>query len=359
MLESSRTCRIYYFTGTGNSYFSAITISKMAEASGYKGFCSPVDSMRKNQISKPSAKDIVVLSFPTHGFSLPWHMFKFILKFPPGRSKLILVNNRAGMKMGKLFTPGISGIAILLPMFIMMLKAYRISALVPLDTPSNWISIHPGLRQKIIASIISRREEELKKVWKKVTDGNIYLPLKFFILLPIDILVAPISFGYIFFGRFVLARTYLADPGCDGCGICADRCPVSAIKMIGNRPWWTYRCESCMRCSNVCPKKAVNSSVPLMAIYTILLLAFIKTEPFLDSVKYISGISSLIAYDLIYYILMWIIVIAGSWIIYFLIFYLNQIPILGHVFAITTPMKFWRRYIAPGFRGKSIHHQTP
>ncbi|MEE4114929.1 MAG: EFR1 family ferrodoxin [Marinilabiliaceae bacterium] len=359
MIESGKSCRIYYLTGTGNSYFSASTISNLAEESGYNVLCSPVDSLRKKEISRASKNDIVVLCYPTHGFSLPWHMLKFVFKFPAGRAKFILVNNRAGMKMGKLFTPGLSGIAILLPMLLMLLKGYRISALVPLDTPSNWISIHPGLRQKIIESIISRRKTELEKAWRKVSLGKIYCPLKFLILLPLDILVVPISFGYMLFGRFLLARTYLADPGCDGCGICADRCPVSAIKMIGERPWWTYKCESCMRCSNVCPKKAVNSSVPLMAIYTILLLAVIKTEVFTIAVRYLSGLSSLVPYNLVYYLVIWIIVIAGSWIIYLPIHYLNRISLFGYFFAFTTPMKFWRRYIAPGFRGRSIRHQTP
>lgn len=351
MSESGISCDIYFFTGTGNSYQAAKYIYQRSEDSNFDSRIYDTDDLSNRGLWARKHDGIVCFAYPTHGFSLPWHMLKFIVRFPRGKGKLVLINNRAGMKMGKLFTPGISGIAMLLPALIMLLKGYRIKGFVPLDTPSNWISVHPGIRLKIVESIFEKRTAELNKMWQRLISGNKYFPVKFFVQLPLDIFLIPISLAYMFFGRFMLGRTYLADNRCDGCGICAARCPAAAIKMVNNRPWWTYKCESCMRCANVCPHKAVNSSIPLMVIYTLMLTWISKTGIFIDIHQFISGLLEIIPEKIIYYLLMWIATILFTWMFYVVLFYLNRLKAFNYLIALTTPMRFWRRYIAPGFKG--------
>ena len=36
-------------------------------------------------------------------------------------------------------------------------------------------------------------------------------------------------------------------------------CPVNAIITVSSQPFWTYRCESCMRCMNECPERAIET----------------------------------------------------------------------------------------------------
>ncbi len=352
MSESIASVNIFFMTGTGNSYWAATRISELAKESCDNVKISPADSKSIPSRHPDNNSSIIAFAYPTHGFSLPWHMLKFILRFPRGKGRVILINSRAGMKMGKIFTPGVSGLAILLPTIIMLLKGYRIHGLAPIDTPSNWISIHPGIRKKVVESIFRHRDAELSKLWNRLSNNKVFYPIKFFLLLPVDLFLIPVSLGYIFFGRFLLARTYLADQSCNGCGLCAERCPVGAIRMVNNRPWWTYRCESCMRCSNICPNKSVNSSVPLMVIYTILILKFGQGSYFTDIISSITSRLDFIPRDVVYYALLWIITILASWLLYAIIFWLNNLKLFNMLFAFTTPMKYWRRYIAPGFRGK-------
>jgi hypothetical protein len=49
------------------------------------------------------------------------------------------MNTRAGVKLGQLFLPGLSGIALLLAAVVLMAKGYSIAGMRPIDMPSNWL----------------------------------------------------------------------------------------------------------------------------------------------------------------------------------------------------------------------------
>jgi ferredoxin len=56
-------------------------------------------------------------------------------------------------------------------------------------------------------------------------------------------------------------RSFLANEKCNGCGICAQVCPVSDIEMVNDRPVWQNRCESCLACINWCPQEAIQGGL--------------------------------------------------------------------------------------------------
>jgi ferredoxin len=45
---------------------------------------------------------------------------------------------------------------------------------------------------------------------------------------------------------------------CVGCGLCAKRCPMSNIDIVGGRATPKNTCTRCYRCVNLCPKQAIT-----------------------------------------------------------------------------------------------------
>jgi ferredoxin len=81
----------------------------------------------------------------------------------------------------------------------------------------------------------------------------------------------PFGWLYSILGRRFLAMLYAADGSCDGCGICAARCPAGAITMRCRGPAkplpdWSYACEGCERCIKLCPKRAIQTSLARIGI---------------------------------------------------------------------------------------------
>ncbi len=246
---------IWYFSGTGNARFAAHKIQSNFQENGL-----PVDVYNiADKDSKPTSTGIntlIGICYPTHGFNAPPIVIKFVRNFPKGHSDLFLLNTRAGLKMSKLHISGLGGIALWLPALILWIKGFHPIGFRPLDMPSNWISLHPGLRRQAVESIHKTCTQTLVNFSKRIMQGKVVL--NGILWAPLDLLVLPVSILYYLFGRFALAKTFYANYKCNNCNFCIDECPVQAIIEKNGRPFWTAKCESCMHCMNVCPHRAID-----------------------------------------------------------------------------------------------------
>ena len=188
---------IYYFTGTGNALAAANWIAKVAIKKNINVEIQKITPSLQVQKLNISDNTLIGFCYPTHGFNAPPIVIDFLLRFPKLKNKVFLLNTRAGMKISKLFLPGLSGLAQLLPAIILSSKGYKTIGFQPMDLPSNWISIHPGLRQKVVDSIFERCKQKTKRFASKVLlDKKVYQGM---ISLPIDLLISPIALAYYFF----------------------------------------------------------------------------------------------------------------------------------------------------------------
>lgn len=342
---------VFYFSGTGNARRTAEWIADEAQKRELKTLLINIDHLSDPaQFFDDDNKTLVGFCAPTHGFNFPPVMLSFLWNFPKQRGNdVFIINTRAGMKISKLFVPGLGGLAQYFAALLLWLKGYKIKGMQPMDLPSNWISLHPGLRQKVVESIFERCEGISRKFANKLIDGkNIYKALWSF---PFDMAVAPIAFLYFIIGRFVIAKTFVATNNCTKCGLCVKQCPVNAIKMIRNRPYWTFSCESCMRCMNNCPERAIETaqsfSIAIWWIIVSVIAPWIISKVF--DLGWFTTFSSGTFTGILSDILTWLIGLTVIWLAYEAIHYLMRFKIFDHLVAYTsfTKYKFWRRYKVP------------
>ncbi|NCB07268.1 MAG: hypothetical protein EOM73_03790 [Bacteroidia bacterium] len=336
---------LYYFTGTGNARAAANWIARISNEKNIPVEIYQITPSLRPVLSEPKNNTLIGFCYPTHGFNAPPVVISFLMRFPKGNNRIFLLNTRAGMKLSKLFLPGLSGLAQLFPALLLLLKGYKIAGLQPMDLPSNWISLHPGLRTEVVASIFQRCKKITERFAEKILSGkNLYKGL---LSLPIDLLISPVSLAYYFLGRFVLAKTFIAGNSCNGCSVCEKECPVHAIEMKNGRPFWTFKCESCMHCMNRCPKRAIQT--PHLFVVLLWWLVFGILPLFI--VKNILGVTT---GDTSFYNLLFdaITIVTAFPVIFFsyrILHFLMKFRFFNRLITFTslTKFKFWRRYFAP------------
>lgn len=251
--------RLYYFSGTGNARNVATWLASAWRAHDRDVEVVDLASSERRELHV-GPDDEIGLASPTHGFNLPPITLNFVFAFPraPNKNRAFIVTTRAGVRLFGWCLPGISGVAQLLAALVLLLKGYRIVGMRPIDLPSNWISLHPGLSDQNVRALQERCAQITQRFAEKLLNGQ--RDFRALWDLPQDLLIAPLSFGYYVFGRFIFAKSFIASHGCDGCGVCVKQCPIRALEWRDQRPYWTWRCESCMRCMNHCPKRAIETA---------------------------------------------------------------------------------------------------
>lgn len=341
---------ILFSTGTGNSFRAA---SWMHEYANKNGICSRLLPMHSSEARgfKRGSSSLVGFVFPTHGFTAPWHIMKFVFKLPRGKgTHSYVMPTRAGTKLGKIFFPGLEGTAGYLISLLLFLKGYSVRGVLALDMPSNWIQVHPGFSRQSAEAIIARAKPIVSRYIDSIINGGTYFGGFVFLLL--GILLLPVSLGYVLVGRFGLAKLFFPSYSCNGCGICKDSCPHGGIEMRNKRPYWTFSCEACMRCMNYCPQQAVEASHAMLVFFC--WAQFLPVAALLfhgDGTSFFERVVQYAYIIILVYLSYWVLIL------------LNRVGVLNRVFTWTTFTKIFRRYHEPetelrDLKGGPVNHAS-
>jgi len=333
---------MYYMTGTGNSRRVAMFFSETASHIGKPLKVCPIEFAQRDGEVPTADGAWLGLVFPAHGFTAPYPMIRFAALLPRGNARAFVAVTRAGTKVGPWCLPGMEGTAAYLIALILVLKGYRMRGVQGFDMPSNWLALHWGISRANSECIIARTKPRAETFIQRVLSGRSHFGG--FICLAIGLVLAPVSFGYLVFARFILSKLFFATDRCTSCGQCAQSCPHHAIRMRGkpSRPYWTFSCESCMRCMAYCPTKAIEAQ-QLLAVA----MGQIVSIPLGTILLHRLVVTSFPGLGWVQIVLDYVAFLSLTWVTYWVFWWLNHVPVVRTFFAYATLTRWYRRYNEP------------
>lgn len=353
--------KLFYFSGTGNARNVARWMVETWQERGRQAEAIDLAKEGSDDV-QVGPDDEIGFASPTHGFNFPPITLAFLFAFPRTTygNRVFIINTRAGVRLFKVCFPGLSGVAQLLGAVVFLLKGYRVVGMRPIDLPSNWISLHPGLREENIRAIYERCEAVTRRCAQRLLDGQSDLRALYDLLQ--DLLIAPIAIGYYLVGRFFFAKSFIASATCDACGVCIKQCPVKAVRLMEGRPFWSHRCESCMRCINQCPKRAIETAHGFVAgflfFFNLIMLALIY--PALHPVAPVLSGAGFIA-KLARFVFETILMLSALFLSYRVLHRALRFRAIEQLTVLTslTHFGFWRRYRVPNVPIASTVRREP
>ncbi|MBY9007378.1 MAG: EFR1 family ferrodoxin [Candidatus Lokiarchaeota archaeon] len=260
------TTEIYYFSGTGNSFYIArelnqqipdtkiIPIAALLNGDSRSNVMVGMDEKDKKIKTKGNSVGFV---FPCHGLTIPIILRKFLKKINVKSSDYFFaIVTRGGTifrgfpkinkflkKQGKILN---ASFVINMGTNDPKLKSFS----VPSDEELKNIEINVQQKLKLIKKTIIHQENYQDDI-NGVTFSN-SAPLNYILERLIPFAVHHIA------GR--VKNYFYSDSKCTGCGICEKVCPSKKIKIEENKPLWQCNvdCYFCYACLNFCPAEAIQ-----------------------------------------------------------------------------------------------------
>jgi len=239
--------KVYYFSGTGNSLWSAKRIAQIIGKTHPAG-TRPEDACELYNIGVEAQKseiiieaDAVVMVFPSYAYGLPLIVRRF------AKAAVFKTNYLAAFVTYGSSPRGTLGA------LRQILKKKSIGAMFFGRIPAveNYLAMFgppkaPTLERRVLMQEKATEEAARGIIERRENRVTVFCPFSAFV-------------SWLFsLGVKIFYRHYRLSGDCNGCGICEKICPVAAIAMHDGQPLFTPRCEHCQGCIDMCPSRAIR-----------------------------------------------------------------------------------------------------
>jgi len=233
---------IYYFSGTGNSFFATTKIAeKIGGAEVVSVRCNPEDV---------SAEDADVIGFvcPVYEWDIPGTVKEFVTKLKINPNAYIFMIATYIAIHGKCFET--------MEHLLNTKGAHLIYSRTIRCVASQCIAYPPFPPEKIMIPYMKKKiekaGEEISAKKHRAYPYMAFLTRKLYprIMTP----YMEIEHEY--------DKGFFTNEKCVGCGVCAKVCPTKNITLQEKHPIWNHRCHGCNACVAYCPTKAVQFATP-------------------------------------------------------------------------------------------------
>ena len=232
---------IYYFSGTGNSFFIAKKLSEEIDNSELIA----VSSVIQNPVIKAD-KGRVGFVFPVYFGGLPLIIEDFIGKIDLESAETIFYINTSGDDDGFDCSTGKIN-------KILAGKGKKLNSGYNIAMPANYIKKYEPEPEEEKSHKFKESGKKIKNISLKILSGITNVkPDKFHLISK-----AVNNFWQKSVNKS--DKSFFSTESCNSCGICEEVCPVDNIRIVNKKPEWQHRCQECLACMHFCPKIAIQT----------------------------------------------------------------------------------------------------
>ncbi len=229
---------IYYFTGTGNSLQIANDLSKELEECQVRKIADYANE-------RIDGKTLGMV-FPVYMWGVPLIIADFLQKVNVSKNTYIYAVANYG---------GMPGKALDQCQEILEKRNLTLSAGFLIRMPGNFIIGYGARGESEQRKLFAKESKKVRIMADCIKAGKVSRIEKSHAM--IDRVFANYYYKMIS-GLHDKDRNFTVDDDCNGCSLCAKKCPVHNITMLEGKPIWNHHCELCVACIQSCPNKAID-----------------------------------------------------------------------------------------------------
>lgn len=242
------TAVVFYFSGTGNTWWVADRIIRQLDASNINASAVSMDTLSPKKADWwIKTADLVLLGWPVNSSDLPEPVKRFLDSLPV---------NEKGKHVHLFCTQmGFSGDGAWTAHKRLKAKGLIADTAEHFTMPSN-MSMFKGFLgtpdEKSIRKILAKAEAQVEDYVQRLLLNKARIKGRYSLLLGL------LQRGpYRLYQRKVQKKVGVDAGRCTHCGLCESLCPVHNIT-IQNEPIFAGHCAQCLRCYSFCPSQAIT-----------------------------------------------------------------------------------------------------
>lgn len=232
---------IFYYSGTGNSKYSA---KRIADALG-DTLLSMNERIKAGDFSPVETGERLVVVTPTYAWRIPRIVRDWLMKTELRGAERIWFVMTCGSEIGDAGSYNRA---------LCQAKGVGCMGTAQLVMPENYIAMFNAPQADEARAIVAKAEPDIDRAIALIRAGEAFAPTRRGLY--DRFMSGPVN--PIFYSFCVKADAFTVSDACVGCGRCEKLCPTNAVTLRDGRPVWGKGCTHCMACICYCPAAAIE-----------------------------------------------------------------------------------------------------